>query len=662
MTHKKVKITPGFHEGMVKSALTPNNTVQVQIKTIGGIVPCVWAAGVLSGMLGFKTSYVPPMKTKVLVWIPDSSIGYIIGMLPDIRVDQGRQSRTVTGADKAYTDQQIFTGKNSSENYGFISHKPPIDMVEGELNIENLMGVGISLLRNLASLQAGDLARVECHVMDDMVRIISNMFRHHTAFGDMKISNDGGKLNVIWHGTNQESEAWGLPQDSQAFPKAATPSRTSVTEDLVDPNQNDDGRWRFSEYIGWLGNFVNLFVTDPVAGLGRIAENQFRSGKFRAHVNNDGSLLVQSVADIILERVVRIPVPIQIRKEDDPQGMRSEAELPNAELLQAWESKDIADMAFQLREYARWMNNTYSLARFQQMPRDYQVPSEDQTPIPQSSGSTVFGYSTIRIYRNGSIQTVDCFGNSVLTHSGGIQISSLKDILIQSAASINLVAGDSINMVARNDVSFTAVSGIIRAKAQTAWQMFCAVGNIAIETLTSKTIKFIGNLDSNDTASVDTSGNIKTKGSANIAQDIFGDTVSTTEVNADALNVTTVMATEINAVDVNNLDSFTLNNPLLQNIPVQITGVNIAFSYPDQYNTGTLYETMSQQQARKEKLLAGSWSFADNAVAGKGSPWPGPSPQHKTTDDGDSLNVPSTDTVFTATPDALETRAITLKI
>jgi hypothetical protein len=635
-----VKLTPGLYEGIVKAYYPPNNTIKVKLKADGAVIPCIWAVGVVSAMVGFKTSYYPPMKTEVVVFWPGTSqFGWVIGSKPSNSVDAKRQRRTMTGDDAYnYAAQQTFHVQNSNKNEVFVGHKPPVDLAEGEINMENWMGVGLSLLRNLSSLQAGDLARIECHLLDDMVRIISDTFRHYTAFGDFKVSNDGGKLNVIWNGTKSDFEALGNQHATDLKAKMSSP--TSITEDLNSINQMDDGRWRFSQFLGWLGNFINVFVTDPVNSLGQIAEGQFRSGKARIHINDDGAVLVQSVTDIVLEKVVRIPVPNQLRKEDDPKGDLSDAEFPNSEYLKNWtpsNTSNVFEMAYQLREYARWLNNTHSLSRFYQMTRDWEVPSEAQTPTPDinsdetdklavnarvSSGWRI-AYATIRIYRDGSIQTVDAYGNAITTTATGIQISTPKSLLLQAGASVNIVAGTDVNILAHNNVGITAVTSAIRLKAQSAFMLCCTAGNFVYEAALDAWHNFIGGLSVNNNVQISPVG---------------------------IVNVTTGLNVPLINTDIIN----TQNSVIVTGSPATIVTIPIPdiFLFQTAYDSGNLYQTFTQQMLADGDIRSSGqvWHFSDNAVAGKGSPWPGAGAQELTTKAGDKLNKPSSNKKFTSTP------------
>ncbi len=639
----------GIHKGVVIGNLMPNQLVMVKPDGKFEALPCIWAAGILSGLLGYKTSHLPSLKTRVLFLYTGEQVSYVLGSysdtIPVVGLDRGLTDHNAP----AVGDLQSHTTQRADNSRMAAGASPPIDLMEGELNLDNLMGVGVSLLRHLSSLEAGDLARVECHLLDDLVRIISKNFKHHSAFGDFKITNDGGKLGVEWQGTSLDHEAWGErnPRDQKA--------QLDQFGDNVDMAEtadgyNDDGRWRFSQYVGWLGDFVNLFVTDPVNAIGQLAQDQFRAGKARVHINNDGAVLVQSVADIVLEKVVRIPVPIRIRREEDPQGNRSDDTVRNPDQLAQWKPSDsgnLFEMAFQLREYARWLNNLHSLSRFRQMSRDFQVPTESATPVPDLNSSEDdkqkvngavnnwrIAYSCIRIYRDGSIQTVDAYGNSFLSTKTGIQVSSTKDILLQAAGSVNIVAGRDINLLAQQNVGITAVQDTLRLKAKNGIWLLVEAGKFIVEFIQAGVAFFKnGTLNVNNVASVDVDGNT---------------------------NVTGILsALQVEAASTMIADDH--GGHIFPGFPF-VVSLSDNFSFQSDYGGDQLYQTEAQASlTRNEQTSSSSWDFAGNVVAGKGSPWPGQGKQEKKTTGGQNLSQPSAATPGAA-PAAMTSSSITMKV
>ena len=655
-------IPPGICDGVVVGNVAQNGLISVRLNKYGRNVDCVWAAGILSGLLGFKTTYIPPKKTPVLVYITGTNINYIIGNPAAGLTDTNNQTRTITGpgAPNNHTSQ-IYSSHNHNNLPMFASQKPPVDLVEGEIDISNLLNVGLTLLRNMASLQAGDLARVECCLLDDMVRIISDTFKHYTAFGDYKISNDGGKLNVVWHGTSHDFEAWGNKNatDTKLNKNAKADALDLSTIDGV----MDDGRWRFSQYVGWLGNLVSIFVTDPVNAVGKIAAGQFRSGKAHLHINNDGAVLIQSVADIVLEKVVAIPVPNPLKLEDDPAGNRSDQLLGGQNNLSTWkpsDSSNLFEMAFQLREYARWLNNTSALSRFRQLNLDWEVPTEAQTPAPDLNSSEPdkalqnaginnwrIVYSTIRIYRDGSIQTVDAYGNSITTTQTGIQISSAQDILLQAAGSVNIIAGRDVNVNARNNINLSAITQALRLKAETGLQLFCNTGNIVLEVVSKYLLKIIGLVNANNTAQLDTTGNLTLMGGLGAG----GTVISSGEIQA--LKVSAAI-TRVN--DGHDGHLFQLEGAIAPSIPSDGND----FQYQSVYTGPPLYQSITDQMYNigDIKGSAGTWNPVQ-ALSTKGYSWPGTVPM-KAPISKASLNKPFTGAVPPATTEGMTNTTFTI--
>ena len=642
-----------IYVGIVTEVYYPNATCDVEIDGSGAKAQgCVWAAGVLSGMFGFRTTFLPPVKTRVLVMFTGQYPCYIIGCVPGPITDPAGHVRPTVDEETNYHNSQIFHKLRDASSLAYAHHKPPIDLTEGEIQIDNMLGVGLTLLRNMSKLAGGDLATVECHILNDMVRIVSDTFRHYTAFGDYSIVNDGGKLNVQWHGTAHDHEAWG---NRKADEPKVTVAGNRVDMASVD-GFIDDGRWRFSQYIGWLGNFVHMFVTDPVEQLGRLAADQLRSGKARVHIGNDGTVLVQSVADIVLEKVVRIPVPVRLRPEGDPVGNRTDDTLHSTDPLKTWAPSDkqnIFEMVFQLREYARWLNNHAAFSRFRMEDKEFKVPSEAETPEPKPHSAEVdresanrgaalnwkIAYATIRIFRDGSVQTLDAYGNSFTSTKTGILISSTSDILLQAAGSVNIVAGQSINLLARKDIGISATTGGLWLRAKTKLQQLCQEGNIVLDTLQNGWLKIMGGLNVNNKASIDKAGTLNALG------DVVGNQLSAASTNGP-------------------FGKHPHMFHIFQGAPAVET-VTDQFAYPSSYEGQPLYETLSQQALKTaEQTPTGTWNFSDNLVAGHGAPWPGEGITQRAypADKVESLQKPSTKPVPSQLPKSIEHgAAITIK-
>jgi hypothetical protein len=488
--------TGKIYTGTVEATNPVTNTCVVRIDHGRYRVDnCQWASGIISGMLGVKTNYLPPPNTRVLV-VYGGATSFVVGSTQgSVPYAVGSKSRTHTGQEaKMNLDaRKLFSGGTGRLDANGTS--PAADMLEGEFELSNLLGVGITLLTGLAKLSAGDLAKVECCLLNDMVRIVSQTFKHYSALGDFEIYNDG-RLNARWKATSYDHEAWGREKSTDEKVPQSGPSKIDVGS--VDA-LNDTLRERFSQFVGFLGDFINTYVTDPATTLGAAA--QPRSGKFRLHVNNDGGVLVQSVSDIVLERVCRIVVPIERKRWDDPTGtLAEEYDKLSKGPLKAWEYSQNPDnifhAAYQLRHYARWLAGLHGLARFHQNIKDWEVPTEEDTPAPQMVGSEadklaanpetdsnyIETYATIRIMRDGSITLLDGYGSSVMLAGGNVQVSATKHLTLEAAGDVNIVAGQNMNLKARRSIEIVATRGGLVLKSKAWLRAICELGSIWFRT------------------------------------------------------------------------------------------------------------------------------------------------------------------------------------
>jgi hypothetical protein len=499
--------------GVVKDVLKAHEQYLVSFDQSGeqSENPCVWASGFFAGLFGFNVNCAPRVGTEVIVADLGRNACYILGSVPASgNVDLSGQPTLAAGG-TAYGGLEHFNQKaqqakdpaepESYTNVPNVGGYPSADLVEGEWDLTNAMSVGMQMLRHFAILKAGDLAKIECSIIDDMVRIVSGTFKHFSAIGDYQIYNDGGRLNCVFDATNNDWELYGKEDYNE-------PRYDLEGQDIpeIPGKEVQKAQWRFSSYVGFLGDFINMFLTDKLELNSHSGEHTKRGGKFRTHVNEDGSLLVQSVGDIILERVCRVTVPLRKKAVDDPEGDgdESNSNLPmpsNMEPIKSWDWGASGGVeksfyaAYQLRHYARWFSNYYSLARFHQLDSDWKVPTENEVPEPEpgsgqrdkqesDTGSQqieVDVYATFRMFRDGSVLWMDGYENSIHMGKKGVTISSSTNLTLEAAGSINMVAGTDINALAYNSVDLTALKGGMSFRGENFIQQY-SKGGILMES------------------------------------------------------------------------------------------------------------------------------------------------------------------------------------
>lgn len=500
---RQKSLTPGdagkasvFAEGTKgdqRAPVTPGRPVTGTISAVGDgiytvvvdasgqvIADCHCMLGIFAGLFGYRTTIKLGLGDRVTV-LPGSPSFLVAMGSRDVADTQNPDSRTHTGYPSAEAMKSRDPGRR---------HTPPNDLVTGEFEIANLSGMAFLAAHRMMSMKAGDLAKVEVHLLDGMVRIVSANYRHHSALGDLEIFNDG-RLNCVFNGTSYPWEAWGNRTAKEPLPVELNGNQVKLDnpKDAV-----ETGRWRFSSYVGWLGDFIHLFITDPHTAAAEIGAEGWRSGRANVHLGNDGSFLIQTCgADICLEHVVRIPVPRQRKRPNDSTGNKPDefADL-DTKWLEMWKAKPgkFHETCFQLREYTRWFSQVHALQRFRQASKDWEIPTEAETPAPAPDGheedrknsigdvEMVDSYACIRIMRDGSVVVRSASGSSITLAGDDVWISATRHLLFEAGGDIRFLAGRNVLMKARRSVEILAIKGGITLFARTWWKAFCTQGSL----------------------------------------------------------------------------------------------------------------------------------------------------------------------------------------
>ncbi len=482
------------YTGTIDEVDPVKQTYTVTVDHLAGppIPGCQSAVGIFCALLGIRTHLVLTPGTRVKL-VYDNPV-FILATLPSESPDLASGGdRTLTHSKDTF-DVEMPAGENPGNRVGAT---PGQDFFPGEFEIGNQLGVAIQFLTSVIKMQAGDRAKVECMLLDNLVRIVCDTFQSQSCFGEYTVVNGGGGPTVIAHGTSKTGDSWGLAD--QAGEKAKVDKR-HVEPDAV----AETGRNRMSSYFGYLGDFVHMIIADPEKAIGQLAQN--RAGKFDCHVNNDGSLVVRSVADISFERVCVIPVPIQ-RKGTDAKDGNTVEEIEEAvkrggldldRLLKRWDYGATHDrlhlLPYQLREYARYLAQFHAYARMLAQDKDFELQSESTAPTPSynngeddvaraNPGKNDYypTYSAIRILRDGSQVHQDGWGNAIMLCKNGITMSSSRHFDIEAAGDFR-VAARNIYFVARRHVEISAAIGGLILKSRTFMRMLCQWGSIHVKS------------------------------------------------------------------------------------------------------------------------------------------------------------------------------------
>lgn len=458
---------------------TYNITVTKPQSSVRG---AVLALPVFGGLMGFNVN--AKLAAGSIVEFSYGNPSFIHAVLPEGNMDWlNARNRSMVWGD----------AMKALEKGGDVEHfsNCPFDMVEGEFEIGNLFGVAMQFLFTMMRMSAGDRAAVECHLINDMVRVVSHQYRHFSGIGEDLIF-DHGRPTFERSWSSYRHELANKMTDGEPL---ATMRGDEIDHEPLDENKRwqDVGRYRLLEFIGFAGDFIHSFVTDPPTVINQLAATPLYSGKSLIHRNSDGTLLLQSVADIKLERVVRIPVPKRQKHHEDPELTKSRKyrSLTPPEVLRLPDlpKDDTFQLAYHLRSYSRWLSQVHGYARCLQLD-EYKVPSEAETQEPdwysmekdkleQKNAMEYFdSYACITIIRDGSILLHDVYGSTVTMSNGNLQLSSSRHIDIEAAGDIRMIAGRNLFIKVRRNIEMTARIGGIILTSYSWFKAICREGTM----------------------------------------------------------------------------------------------------------------------------------------------------------------------------------------
>jgi hypothetical protein len=445
---------------------------------------CVWLTKSFTApILGYRIKSMPAEGTYVYLLYGNPS--YILGIISSPAPDE-LYSEILT-SDGQYTRQEHFSGEM------YKGAEINASTLEGEFEIENAFNVGLSFLANIVALKAGERAKVESHVLEDMVRIIAEKFKVVTPLGTTT-SYDNGRPNMEINFGSYKPELLNRASNSMNSQSGNPDGYGGIPQ----PGSEEDPIYsfghRFRAYVGYLGNFINMFVSDPLKNI-----NQISSGKAQIYMGNAGEVLIRSVSEIALERVVRIVTPVRI-KDFKPNEIKEEFEGD----VQKWNynsggNDSLHTCAYSLRCYARYLSNFLSLMRFygardENKVNPFKILPENSLLIPDMNNlesdlsaanpNVIFKetYSTIRIMRDGSIVTMSSDGSSIYQGRGIIDISAPKDIRIEAARDLSIIVGRNAFIKSKKDIEICSVEGKISQKSREDFNVLAEEGRIWIKS------------------------------------------------------------------------------------------------------------------------------------------------------------------------------------
>lgn len=510
----------GLHNGAIYDGevLAVDYTTRKLMVSVNGLQmqDCIYVTACAAGMLGFADAALPPVGAHVVCLYTNHNT-YVIGVQPSVAVDPTEYTATAEG-DPDYAQADDFPANPKQDGTPGRGKMGPgygmsRDLLPGELEYNNNMGIVLRLLTNLIQLDAGGRAGVELHLANDMLRLFDQTFVHHTCGGDRIVWNNG-RCNDEAHFTQYPHEAAGKMSKDDPYAEEKGVEGVYSLPDGADP-MDATGRWRWSRYRGFLGDMVHYWVTHPAEVVSNYAEGAARAGRFKTWVGADGTLVVQAAGDVLINVNPHIVIPEALHKWDNPEWEPEKMlESLNKEYLAIWGSgdkrwDDLNASVWQMRSYLKYLTLWHSLARFRQLSTDkaklFKIPSEADAPMGNpdcgeedkaeagaTSKESPAASATLRMSPDGSISLVampespgDTGISSIVMNNGSIQVVAPRNIEIKAGATFSVTAKD-VSIRALKLVEIASIAGSMALKARTAWKALCEAGRVWLKGDRSK--------------------------------------------------------------------------------------------------------------------------------------------------------------------------------
>lgn len=474
------------YAGIIES-LNTDGTYNVQIGEPRSQVQQVRAISpVIGGLLGFNVRTKLSVGSKVQMTY--GKVSYIVGVASQPEFNDALTAST----------RSMLWGE--AVNQAATVDPLPEDLMEGEFEIANLYGVMLQFLTHMLRMSAGDRAAVEVHLLNDMVRLVSSQFQHISGIGEELIFDHGRPtLERTW--TSYRHELMGKLKEGEEF-SPLNGEYFDKEKLLTAENITQMGRYRLLEFIGFAGDFIHSFVSDPPEAIAQIlSESQGGAGKSWVHRNSDGTVLVQSVTEIRFERVCRIPVPVRKASHEHPditkqrhydQLEKNFLALPDFGSIA---KKSAYKLSYHLRSYSRWLSRMHAFARMLQLGSEYAIQSEADAQKPSwnnlepdkeqvaAQAEYYDAYACICILRDGSIVLHDGYGSTVMLTNGNVQISAARHLELEAGGDVRIVSGGSVFVKARRNIELSATVGGIVVHCYAFLRTLCEKGTIWLRSL-----------------------------------------------------------------------------------------------------------------------------------------------------------------------------------
>ena len=484
-------------------SLTPHG--QSDVKDLQGVP----LAHTCAKALGFKESILPQVGTNVLCFSSaKTGLATIIGQMPPLDAQPSKATAGLpTTSCAAIPGSPALspvhaTNPDSLAKARIFHNQLHHDVVQGEKVFANEFGVMLGLFQLMSVLKGSELAQVQCHFLDDLVRVVSHNFQHYSALGELNIFHDGQGINLEVGMTHNPAESTGVPQISQVEATSGPIKDTQVNDTKTNFYTITDERLKAIErlkvFVGKLGDFVNIMLTLPSGQpsvLNGKPPTSYDSGLLQLHAGLDGFLIVRSVKGIALEKTNWIRVPTRIRVPEDPDGDDGASlKYPDRKDFEFDNTITAEETAFlyylQLKDYLAYVEENLNYSNFEAQTEDFVTNGDFSkerdlrtvTFVDPSTGATFLRKrSLVALMPNGGVSMSDAWGSAITMEGGNIYIQPAKDLIVQPLGDLVAKVGGNVSIAANKELDLSSTNGGLRVKTSKAQYLYSKDSGIVLQ-------------------------------------------------------------------------------------------------------------------------------------------------------------------------------------
>ena len=482
----------------------------VAVYALASNFPCVVASDIHGRIFGAKSNSIPPVGTEVVVYLVNgSTYGIILGVIPsveDSKCDLHRPMVCHEGGVNHISKDDAFNAEEFNITPQYLPDagaSSAVDVIPGDQGWSNDLNMFMGLLRSIAVLKGGEYSKVEAFAIDDLLRLTGYNLEELTSGSERRHINDNGAVTKEETIAFNQNESLGVDQSIAIATDNEVTLRDNPEEIGLKPlEERMIGKWRYKEYLGYLGDICHRLVTRPTDGVETLGKSDTPDGGvFSEHVSRSGKVSSRSLGGIGMHKVDRIPTPkrkwffgeIHDKQYPEPK-FKEDFQLYDQEIGSAaaflklrdyfayvfscvvparmYESVDVKELSMPENSDCPDLAQIKSVPElggfFREFPQDKDLTaSVDKLADEPIASSTMVkpGHSWVDVLPDGSISLRDIWGSSIEMRGGHIYLSASKGIQMLAGDSVVTLAGHDIIGKADKSIDFTGTKGQMRLKA-----------------------------------------------------------------------------------------------------------------------------------------------------------------------------------------------------